>query len=165
MRDSDELTRRQLLAATAGAFVIAPLAAACGQEGTEGERAAPAQPPAPTTEKAPSAAEPTPPAADQTPPQQQAPADPPPQPGSPAASDPAAAGDAPLVTEVPAMQALVQSLQYVNDSPKPDQRCENCILFIDDAFPGEKGKCQLFTQGAVVAKGWCASWQPRPPGA
>lgn len=156
MRPTDVLTRRQLLAATAGALAIAPWLVACGGDERSEPQAQPAQPPAPASEQAPRPA--TPPGA------QPAPA---PAPGSPAAGDPAAAGagDAPLVTEVPAMQPLVQSLQYVNQSPKPDQRCENCVLFVADAFPGEKGRCQLFAQGAVVAPGWCASWQPKPPGA
>lgn len=167
MPDADAVSRRQLLAATAGAFVLAPLAAACGQERSDpGQPAAPAQPaPSPEQEPPPAAEQAPAPTPEQEPPAPAEAAEPPPQPGSPAASDPAAAGDAPLVTEVPAMQALVQSLQYVNQSPREDQRCDNCVLFVAEAFAGDKGKCQLFAQGAVLAQGWCASWQPRPPGA
>jgi len=74
---------------------------------------------------------------------------------------PAAGADGQLVTEIAAMQPLVQSLQYVNDSPKPDQRCDNCLFFT--ATSDGRGRCQLFTQGLVMAQGWCASWQQKLP--
>ena len=42
----------------------------------------------------------------------------------------------------------------------PKQLCSNCMFYAKTK--GEKdaevGKCQLFPQGLVKAKGWCASW-------
>lgn len=66
---------------------------------------------------------------------------------------------APLVTEVPAAAALVQAMQYVNPSPKPDQLCSNCQLYT--AQSGKLGKCQLFPQGLVEDTAWCSSWAAR----
>lgn len=96
------------------------------------------------------------------------PAKPPPAPtgGKPEAAKPAPAPPMPaagggsagdeLVTEIPTMRSVVQSLQYVNQSTKPDQRCSNCQFYT--AAGSDRGKCQLFTQGLVNSGGWCASW-------
>jgi len=64
--------------------------------------------------------------------------------------------DEQLVTEIPAMSALVNSVNYQHQTPKPDQRCDNCQLYT--AKTDTLGKCQLFTQGLVEAEGWCTSW-------
>lgn len=72
---------------------------------------------------------------------------------SPAAADP---GTDALVTEVPAMATLVQTLGYVNQSEKPDQRCASCALFYDRQ--DGRGHCRLFSQGLVSTEGWCTSW-------
>src|SRR5262245_32848738 len=61
-----------------------------------------------------------------------------------------------LVTEIPAVAATVQALQYRVKSEKPDQSCSNCQFFT--ATSGGRGKCQLFVQGVVDEKGWCMSW-------
>ena len=63
------------------------------------------------------------------------------------------------MTEVPAAAALVQAMQYVNPSPKPDQLCSNCQLYT--AQSGKLGKCQLFPQGLVEDTAWCSSWAAR----
>lgn len=88
------------------------------------------------------------------------PATPPAEPMAPA--EPAQGGGAAppsadaLVTEVAAAAAMVQALQYVNESAKADQRCTNCQLFT--AKGEDRGACQLFPQGLVASGGWCASW-------
>lgn len=51
-----------------------------------------------------------------------------------------------------------QALQYVDDSPKPDQVCANCRFWQPDKFDGACGGCQLIPNGAVDPQGWCASW-------
>jgi hypothetical protein len=61
-----------------------------------------------------------------------------------------------LVTEIPAVAATVQALQYTNQSEKPDQSCANCQFYTPAS--GGRGKCQLFVQGLVAEKGWCMSW-------
>jgi hypothetical protein len=62
----------------------------------------------------------------------------------------------PLITEIEANTPMIQALQYVTTSAKPDQKCGNCQLYT--AGEGGKGKCQLFQQGVVVEGGWCMSW-------
>jgi hypothetical protein len=69
---------------------------------------------------------------------------------------PAFAEEEKLVTEIPAVAATVQALQYKTQSDKPDQNCKNCQFYTAGA--GGKGKCQLFTQGLVAEAGWCMSW-------
>jgi len=64
-----------------------------------------------------------------------------------------------LVTEVPAMAAVVEQLQYTNESPEADQSCANCLFYT--ARMEDRGKCQLFAQGLVMAQGWCASWSAK----
>jgi len=126
--------------------VLASLLAACGG-GEEAADGAGAPTGAPETE--PSAAEPSPPAQ-------------PAEPSEPAGGGQAASGGGAggqLVTEVPAMAATVQALQYVNESQKPDQDCANCQFYT--AQSAERGKCQLFPQGLVAAEGWCSSWTAR----
>jgi hypothetical protein len=69
---------------------------------------------------------------------------------------PAWAEEEKLVTEIPAVAATVQALQYKVQSDKPDQNCKNCQFYTAGA--GGKGKCQLFVQGLVAEAGWCMSW-------
>ncbi len=64
-----------------------------------------------------------------------------------------------LVTEVPAVAATVQALQYTVKSDKPDQNCANCQFYT--ATAGGRGKCLLFVQGLVDEKGWCMSWSKK----
>ena len=57
---------------------------------------------------------------------------------------------------------MVSALQYVNESAKADQRCDNCQLYT--AGEGGKGKCQLFPVGLVASGGWCSSWAQKVAG-
>ena len=68
----------------------------------------------------------------------------------------ARAADEALITEIEANTPMIQALQYVTTTAKPDQKCGNCQLYTAGA--GGKGKCQLFQQGVVVEGGWCMSW-------
>jgi len=118
------------------------LLASCG--GSE-ERAKPPAPSAP-------AARPVEPVPAPAAPKAEAPAP------APAQTPPSGEGDR-LVTEVAAAAVLVQALQYVNPSPRPDQNCADCQLYT--ALSGGVGKCQLFTQGLVQGTAWCTSWAAR----
>jgi len=68
------------------------------------------------------------------------------------------AEDEQLVTDIqdPAVSSMVTTLQYTNESTKPDQKCAGCQLFT--AVSETEGKCQLFTKGHVSSTGWCMSW-------
>lgn len=76
--------------------------------------------------------------------------------------------------------AQAKALGYVHDASKVDtakfpkrgqpggetQFCNNCALFMAgpvklSGHEGEWGKCAIFPQGAVNAKGWCNSWSPK----
>jgi hypothetical protein len=49
-----------------------------------------------------------------------------------------------------------RNLQYVHETPNPEQRCDNCQLWIAPEN-GECGGCSLF-RGPVNPNGWCNSW-------
>ena len=146
MSDSNErdLSRREVLRRGAGVALAIPAAAAATALTACGEaQEAPKSSPPPTTPAAPSGGT--------TPPKTTMGTETPPaSPASPAPSG------VTLVTEVPAAATLVSSLQYTNESPHADKKCNNCQLYTaeTDAY----GKCQLFPQGKVADAGWCASW-------
>ena len=50
-----------------------------------------------------------------------------------------------------------QRFQYVAQTEKPNERCNNCQFWRPDQVEGECGGCQLFP-GPVNPKGWCNSW-------
>ena len=72
----------------------------------------------------------------------------------------ARADDTKLVTEIPENAAIVSGLQYMNESPLPDNVCAGCVLYT--AGENDRGKCTLFPQGVVSAKGHCLSWAAKP---
>jgi hypothetical protein len=51
-----------------------------------------------------------------------------------------------------------EALNYVKESPKPDQNCKNCRFWQAEKFDGPCGGCQLISNGAVTPQGWCQSW-------
>jgi hypothetical protein len=54
---------------------------------------------------------------------------------------------------------MVESLQYVEETPQPDKNCANCSLYIQGDYGEGCGGCQLFP-GPVAANGYCNSWAP-----
>ena len=65
-----------------------------------------------------------------------------------------------LVTDFPENEALLEQLQYVHVSEKPEQNCANCLLYTAGAAGA--GKCQILPQGLVKETGWCLTWSPKP---
>lgn len=53
-----------------------------------------------------------------------------------------------------------KNLQYTDYTPKPEQRCENCALYVAAEGNSPCGKCNLI-KGPVSPKGWCTSWVPK----
>lgn len=49
------------------------------------------------------------------------------------------------------------ALQYVDATPNPAQRCDNCRFYNQPTGGSACGGCQLFA-GPVAPGGWCASW-------
>ncbi|TVQ16113.1 MAG: hypothetical protein EA364_00625 [Balneolaceae bacterium] len=49
-----------------------------------------------------------------------------------------------------------RNLQYVHETHIPEQRCDNCQLWIEPDN-GKCGGCALF-RGPVNPNGWCNSW-------
>ncbi len=54
---------------------------------------------------------------------------------------------------------LRETLEYVAETPNPDERCDNCEYWVDDQHGPECGGCTLFA-GPVHPGGWCNSWVP-----
>ncbi len=54
---------------------------------------------------------------------------------------------------------LRETLNYVAETPNPDERCDNCEYWVDDQHGPECGGCTLFA-GPVHPAGWCSSWVP-----
>ena len=53
---------------------------------------------------------------------------------------------------------MVKSLNYVEESPQPEQNCGNCELYQEEKFGAGCGGCTLFP-GPVAEGGYCDSWQ------
>jgi hypothetical protein len=51
-------------------------------------------------------------------------------------------------------------LQYVEQTPNPDERCDNCQFWLSPEGGAFCGGCQLF-RGPVHPQGWCISWAPQ----
>lgn len=55
---------------------------------------------------------------------------------------------------------LRQKLGYVKESPIPDNKCNNCNLFLPPGTNKNCGGCLLF-KGPVYPSGYCTYWAPR----
>lgn len=90
-------------------------------------------------------------------------------PATPPAAPPAAPGAG---TKVTPDDPVAMALGYVEDAAKVDvakypqfkagSHCENCALYTGQAGAAE-GPCTVFQNKIVTAKGWCATWAPKPP--
>lgn len=56
-------------------------------------------------------------------------------------------------------QQMVETLDYVDETPNEEQYCANCALYTEPAEDEECGGCQLFP-GPVYPEGYCTSWAP-----
>ena len=84
------------------------------------------------------------------------------------------AQDAAAPARVPENDPVAMALGYVEDATKVDakkypqykagQICENCALYTGPAGK-EDGPCTIFQNRLVTAKGWCATYAPKPPAA
>jgi hypothetical protein len=54
---------------------------------------------------------------------------------------------------------MVDSLNYVEESPQAEKNCANCSLYQQEKYGSGCGGCQLFP-GPVNAQGYCDSWAP-----
>lgn len=54
-------------------------------------------------------------------------------------------------------ETQVDALQYVEETPNPDQNCANCSFWQAPEGNADCGGCQLFP-GPVHPNGWCNSW-------
>ncbi len=50
-----------------------------------------------------------------------------------------------------------ESLNYTDESPKPDQTCDNCQLYQEPEEAGTCGGCTT-VPGPIHPKGWCTAW-------
>jgi hypothetical protein len=60
-------------------------------------------------------------------------------------------------------QQMAESLNYVAETPNPEQNCANCALYeqpeAEETTDNACGGCQLFP-GPVYPNGYCTSWAP-----
>lgn len=80
--------------------------------------------------------------------------------------------EAPAPQSVPENDPVAMALGYVKDASKVDvekypqykkgQICENCALYTAPVGQ-EEGPCTIFQNRLVDAKGWCATYAPKPP--
>ena len=54
---------------------------------------------------------------------------------------------------------MVNSLQYVEETPNEEKYCANCQLYQKEKYDNGCGGCQLFP-GPVTENGYCNSWAP-----
>lgn len=82
------------------------------------------------------------------------------------------AQDAPPAIKLTEDDPVAMALGYKEDATKvdvtkfpqfkPDSHCEICALYTGK--PGEaSGPCSVFANKIVIAKGWCATFAPKPP--
>ena len=57
-------------------------------------------------------------------------------------------------------EQMVNSLQYVEESPEANKNCANCSLYQKEKYGAGCGGCTLFP-GPVAAEGYCTSWAPK----
>lgn len=57
----------------------------------------------------------------------------------------------------PAAQEMRENVQYVDQTPNPGERCDNCLHWQPDMVEGGCGGCAVL-QGQVHPEGWCSLW-------
>lgn len=59
-------------------------------------------------------------------------------------------------------QAVLEksAVNYVDQTPNPEQVCSNCVFWLPGADPAGVGACSM-VQGEIAAEGWCAIWAPQ----
>jgi hypothetical protein len=84
--------------------------------------------------------------------------------GAETESAPAGDGDQIVAAECEGYDALTEqdlqmreTLQYADESPNPEELCNNCRFYNQPAEGEVCGGCQLF-KGPVAPEGWCSSW-------
>lgn len=50
-----------------------------------------------------------------------------------------------------------ESLNYVAETPNPEQRCDNCALWIEPRGGSPCGGCSIMA-GPIHPAGWCSAW-------
>lgn len=78
---------------------------------------------------------------------------------SAAASSGCTVDESSLAEEV---QQSRQSVQYVAETPNPEQRCDNCNLYEQPEGDAACGGCQV-VQGPIHPEGWCSLWVAMQP--
>lgn len=63
-------------------------------------------------------------------------------------------------SEVERRNAQITALNYVEETPKPEENCANCLFYQAPTGGSECGGCQLFP-GPVHPNGYCTTWQPK----
>ncbi len=59
--------------------------------------------------------------------------------------------------EIQTREQQIEALDYVEATPNPEERCDNCMFWEEPEAGAECGGCDLFP-GPVHPEGWCNSW-------
>jgi len=63
-------------------------------------------------------------------------------------------------SEIERRNAQITALNYVEETPNPEQNCANCLFYQAPSGGSECGGCTLFP-GPVHPNGYCTTWQPQ----
>lgn len=65
----------------------------------------------------------------------------------------------PVVALAAKNEGLRKSMKYVDQTPKAEQRCDNCLHWVPGASPKDLGGCKLFAGDTEInPAGWCTVW-------
>lgn len=86
---------------------------------------------------------------------------------APAAAPPASSSQAPAASAAGGCNDLAgltdqekqmrTALQYVDETPIPEKRCDNCQLYIEAEGGAACGGCKIL-KGPIAPAGYCTSW-------
>lgn len=60
-------------------------------------------------------------------------------------------------SELEQRETQIEALEYVENTPNPEENCANCSFWQEPEGDANCGGCQLFP-GPVHPNGWCNSW-------
>lgn len=66
---------------------------------------------------------------------------------------------APFASWAAKNDGLRKSMKYVDQTAKPEQRCDNCLHWVPGASAKDLGGCKLFAGDTEInPAGWCNVW-------
>ena len=63
----------------------------------------------------------------------------------------------PVIALAAKNEGVRKSMQY-QDTPKNNQRCDQCLHYVADPKKAGEGLCKVIPNDTVKAAGWCTAW-------